>query len=244
MTPAAAINTALSETFRGADGQLLAVTLEPALSDEELGALEAKLRAKLPEAIREVLRICSGFHFPPIGFVDLRGQDNSALIEILPNCRMLAGDRLGNRWVVETSARTGEWAPVLYLCHDPAVLVIQAKDVADFLTQVFHLGRSGQPSAIDLISSETVHTLWATDPFLEPVEIARQSTDTELAVFAQQLPDGWKIADLRSCTVGRGFSWGRYGPDAELRRAGGELLFGVGPTTTHSLLRRLLRLTA
>jgi len=38
------------------------------------------------------------------------------------------------------------------------------------------------------------------------------SENLELKNFAKQLDETWELIDLRSCAVGDGFSWGRYGP--------------------------------
>ena len=56
---------------------------------------------------------------------------------------------------------------------------------------------------------------------------ARQAQDGAVAKFSEQLPENFGVADLRSKKVGSGFSWGKAGPRADIRRNGAELIFGV-----------------
>lgn len=239
MAPIKAIELALSESLRDSSGLSLTVLRKPGLSDDEIAAFEAQLPGPLPQPIRELLSFCAGFGFPPVGFVDLRGEETSGLEEILPRGRVLLGDGFGNQWVIDVDTGSGVWGPVFFVCHDPPVLVLQSVDLAEFLDQVFDLGRPPKRSAIHHVRTEVVRQVWTADPFLNPVEGFRQVADETLATFARQLPDGWMVADLRSLQPAQGFAWGRFGPNTCLRRSESDLIFAAGPPQRRGLLQRL-----
>jgi hypothetical protein len=83
--------------------------------------------------------------------------------------------------------------------------------------------------------------IWKADPWLISARDARTVQDPVVSNFAGQLPENFRLADLRSREVGSGFSWGLAGPNAEVRRDGAELLFGVEQKAPSFLKRVLTR---
>ena len=68
--------------------------------------------------------------------------------------------------------------------------------------------------------------------------------DDALRAFAATLDGRYTIVDLRTPTIGMGFSWGRHGPATEIRRDGYRRLFGYAPAEPKpksGLLGRLFR---
>lgn len=225
-TPKQVLEAALRERFVDGYGEELHLELEPGLSDEEIAG---RFPAPLPSEIRELLRRTSGFAFPfseILEAISFTGE-SFGLEEIFPTAVQIAQDNFGNSWIVDVHPDTGLWAPVFYVCHDPPVAVLQSLDLATFLDEVLNLGRPGRRSALVQVHEETADTIWSDNPGLIPVPEARQSRDTLLRAFAEDLPDGAQIADLRAGTIGSGFSWGLHGTQTIVRRHGAERLFAL-----------------
>ena len=209
------------------------IRLQPPLSQDELAQVETEAGRKLPADLHELLLLCGGFE-SPAGTVDFGGRDMS-LATPFASIPVLA-DGNGNFWIVdlEPDQHTG---PVMFWCHDPAVMVIQAPTLSEFLQQIIDVGRDTDRLAF--IRKQRSHEIWASDPYLVPVEEARQSADPDLAAFAQELADSFFIADLRKCEIGSGFSWGKS--DSDVRRLKDKLIFGVEKKTKKSLFGSLFK---
>ena len=82
-------------------------------------------------------------------------------------------------------------------------------------------------NTLDYVRNAATTRIWRDDPWLVSVQDARLAHDGAVSKFAEQLPDNYRVADLRSRKVGSGFSWGKAGPRADIRRNGAELVFGV-----------------
>jgi hypothetical protein len=54
---------------------------------------------------------------------------------------------------------------------------------------------------------------------------AQSSGNQVLRLFAERLDPSCVIVDLRHAHVGSGFSWGRFGPNTHVIRAGPEPIF-------------------
>src|SRR5207248_8144512 len=75
-------------------------TLMPGLSDEEIGRLQRRISAPIPEPIRELLRYAAGFQLPSVGSVQFTGAGTVDLPGALPESLALLADGSGNSWVV------------------------------------------------------------------------------------------------------------------------------------------------
>ena len=202
-------------------------TLMPGLSDEEIGRLQRRISAPIPEPIRELLRYAAGFQLPSVGSVQFTGAGTVDLPGALPASLALLADGSGNFWVVDIDPANGAWGPVFFVCHDPPVLAMQAPELGAFLFQILAPAESTPGNALAYVQDECVARIWKHDPWLTPAREAGASHDPALFRFAQQVPDTFRIADLRSREVGSGFSWGSAGADAEVRRAGNDLIFAA-----------------
>jgi len=145
-------------------------------------------------------------------------------------------DSNGNFWVVDIEPEQHTGA-VIFWCHDPAVMVIQAPTLSEFLQQILEISKPGQTNLLRFVRKERSRQIWVSDPYLMPIEEVRQSNDPELAVFAQELSGTVDIADLRKCEIGSRFSWGKT--DSEVRRYKDKLIFGIEKKRT--LLGKLFR---
>lgn len=203
------------------------VALSPGLSEREIGEFQEQLQSPIPKEIRELLLYSAGFDSKPFGAVRFTGHEGFELAEVFPRSVPLLPDGCGNFWIVDINPQNGAWGPVFYACHDPAVVAVQAADLGTFILQLLDPTRSEPREAVHYVHEESVRLIWKNDPWLISVRDARQDPDSTVSNFARQLPENFRVADLRSMKVGAGFSWGKAGPNADIRRSGTDLLFGV-----------------
>lgn len=227
------------------EGAMQTVKLMPGLSEAELAQFQKTLPRPMPESVREALLYAAGFDAKPIGSLRgkalqlrLAGHDSFEFDQAFPKAIDLLPDGSGNFWVIDIDRETGDWGPVFYARHDPAVIVVQAPDLPTFLSQLLRPAGSG---TLESVVGEAVTRIWNDDPLLMSEADARASTDTTLSSFAKTLPSNFMIADLRSRTIGSGFSWGKAGPSAEVRRCPGALIFAVEQKKTRFLSRLFSR---
>ena len=74
---------------------------------------------------------------------------------------------------------------------------------------------------------DRLFNVWGKNPGAQSYEDAMAATDSALRDFAATLDPTFEIVDLRNAAVGFGFSWGRYGPQTVIRRAGELPIFAV-----------------
>jgi hypothetical protein len=211
----------------------------PGLSKEELIQFRKELGGVMPNDIDELLQYSAGFDYKKIGTVRFTGHEGFEFEEVFPCSVALLPDGFGNFWVVDVNPKSGSWGPVFYVCHDPPVVVVQAPELSTFLSQILDPHYSYPKNALNYVRKEAAMRIWRDDPWLTSVHDARILQDSHVSTFAKQLPDDFLIADLRSTEVGSGFSWGKAGPNAVVRRGGTDLLFGVQKTPP-GLLKRFL----
>src|SRR6185503_731874 len=126
-----------------------------------------------------------------MGTVDFLGRGMS--VETFFKSVPILADGLGNFFVLDAQSRQDSGGPVLFWCHDPPVAVVQAPTLAGFIEQVL----SGDENALTDTREQATMRIWSGDPYLVPVEQARESDDVVVAAFAKGLPDGYGVADLR-----------------------------------------------
>lgn len=218
-------------------------TLLPGLSAQELGQFRKQVGGSIPADIEELLVYSAGFEYKPVGTVRFVGHEGFEFVAVFERSIPLLPDGCGNFWVVDISPESGAWKSVFYACHDPAVISIQAPDLSMFIAQVLAPNESNPKNALNYVRNEAVPRIWKADPWLISVHDARASRDPVVSSFAEQLPENFRVADLRSREIGSGFSWGLAGPSTEVRRARTELLFGVEEKAPSFLKRILTRMT-
>jgi hypothetical protein len=154
--------------------------------------------------------------------------------EIFPRTIALAHDGCGNYWIVDVAAERRPLAPVFFACHDPPVILYQAESIAAFLEEVVRMYRPPHRSLVEDVRTDGLFEVWRKNPGALTVAEAR-SRDEALRTFASSLDDRFTIVDLRGAAPGMGFSWGRHGPRAELRRHPVLPIFAYAPRPKRSL---------
>lgn len=222
------------------DGEVTIVELEPPATDEQLRRLEASLPCRLPDEIRDALRVTTGLANGPLETFSLLDLEGFGLEEVFPHAYSVAHDGFGNYWVLDLLPETTDWGPVYYACHDPAVIAYQAPTIESFLRDLVAMAPDDPRSPIDRVHEGGVNRIWRENPGLVSQGAALASADPVLREFASTLPAEAMIADLRDARPGDGFSWGRHGPRTEIRRFGTARVWAVlRPPPKPGLLSRL-----
>jgi hypothetical protein len=217
------------------------VTLLPGLSEQEIARFQERLPGALPDDVHQLLLYSAGFDSKPFGTVRFSGHGLFEYAEVFPKSLPLLPDDCGNFWVVDVNPQNGAWGSVFYACHDPAVIVVQARDLMMFLSQLLDPSQSEPKDAVHYVHDQAASLIWEHDPWLVPVQDAQKAQDAVISKFAEQLPDNFRIADLRSAEIGSGFSWGKAGPTAGIRRNGTDLIFAVEQKSPGFLSRMFSR---
>jgi hypothetical protein len=106
------------------------VSLLPAITSDQLDGFQRALgRTHIPADMHDLLAFATGFAFAPVGTVDFLGRDLS--VETFFHSVPLLGDGFGNFWILDAEPQD-RWTAVLFWCHDPAVVVIQAPALPAF----------------------------------------------------------------------------------------------------------------
>jgi len=234
------IKTAQASSLIDEDGDEIALELMSPLSTEEIDDFAATLPCPLPDEVRQLLSYTRGFEAVVADIVDFTGE--SCLFgqeELFPNGIPIAADGFGNFWVVDLSERSNAFGPVYFACHDAPVILYQCDSLDEFLTELFRACTPPHKSLIDDVHEDRLHNVWRTNPGVLSRSECLTSSDSELEAFARTLDSSWSIVDLRAVTPGMGFSWGRYGPNTQLKRHGLLPIFAY--TRPNGFLRRLFR---
>ena len=227
MTALEQLKLIIDERYVTEDGEEFGIVLKEGLSDYQIDQLAAQLpSAQIPPEIRDLLRYTAGFSFAGLDEISFDGVNQFGFENIFPASVQLAGDGAGNFWIVDVNP-LGEWGPVFFVCHDPAVVVKQAEDLAEFIQLIDELGKKPDQSTLSLFLERTMMRIHGQDHGFMDIASARSSPDIVLRDFAAGLPDHFVVADLRNTPIQTGFAWGKYGPDiASTVRHENELLWG------------------
>lgn len=239
MTAVDRIKAAQQAELVDKDGKPIHYKFLPPQSEEQIDALQKSLGQPLPRELRELLAFCSGILCClDIDFTDRRKAFEAK--EIFPDGLPLATDGSGNFWVVDLTPDTAETAPVFFACHDPPVILFQSGDVTTFLSEIFRMDTPPYKSLVVEVLGDELFQVWERNPNVISQATAASSSDSALSAFASQLPPQFQIVDLRNVSPGMGFSWGRYGPQTEIRRYGHERIFAYAKPPKMGLITKLL----
>lgn len=212
------------------DGPAERLELLPPLSRGAIDELEARIPCPLPDPIRELLLHTRGFANGPLESLRFAGLWTFEFPEVFPCPIDIAHDGFGNYWVVDLTPTSTTWGPIYFVCHDPPVLVLQSPNLSHFLLEVLKLGGPERSrSLVDAVHEDHASRIWRENPDLMDRDECVASDDPALRSFAEGLPPGATVRDLRDAEVGDGFSWGRYGPRTQVRRAGDQPVFACEP---------------
>lgn|GEM_PF-3112471 len=190
----------------------------------------------LPPEIRKLYAYAGGFSLygddyswdPPSG-----GQ---ALPGVFDQPVGIWEDGLGNSTAVDIGPETGAWGAVLFLCHDPAMVVVEAPDFSGWLQWLLDQCRKLPVTGKDesSLEEEAGVLTWARlDPRRErtlgPADALSPGDDAVLGAFLGRLPPGAVVFDLRAPQPGDFVDLEPFTPDVKYQRAGEGLLFAALP---------------
>ena len=242
MSLASTLRSLRGRRLRDEDGREHVIELLPPAGEAELARLAASLPGPLPDDVREALLVSTGLANGPLESFSLLDLEGFGLEEAFPSAYSIAHDGSGNFWVLDLLPGTVAWGPVFYACHDPPVIAWQAESVERFLLDVVAMWEPGARSPVSLVHNEIVHRVWREHAGLRPITEVTASGDPVLSEFGGTLPDSALVADLRRASVGDGFSWGRFGPRTEIRRAGHAHVWAlIPPERKPGLWQRLFK---
>jgi hypothetical protein len=208
------------------DGDEEALRLLPPLTESDIATLEAGLPCSIPADVRDLLAVTRGFENGPLESVDFGGVPGGfGMEEIFPHALALAHDGYGNYWIADLQPHSLGWAPIYFVCHDPAVIAFQSSSLEHFVAEILRFANPPHESELDTVHEQVAMEIWQNNPGTLPVDKASSSEDDVLRAFARSLDDSFSIIDLRAARVGDGFSWGRYGPQTKVIRHGPEPIF-------------------
>lgn len=235
MTPKQQLESILSNQYESEDGDLYKVELLGGLTDVEIENLKSKLpKNKLPNQIEELLRFSKGFEFYGLEEIRFDAFGDFGFEEMFPNSIQLAGDGFGNFWILDIDSQ-GNWNSVYYVCHDPAVIVKQSENLAEFIKHVDEFGLKKKQSNLNIIHEKTVMEI-----FSEKVGIMEKNEkdyDFENGQF--ELPEMFLVADLTNQPIKTGFPWGKLGPNTKIIRPTDEPIWIVEKRVKQGFLSKL-----
>lgn len=211
MSPLQQLKELLNDKFIDGGGKVHQATASKGLTMPEIEALRQLLPGKgMPDEIVELLRFASGFDCDFFEGISFTNVDTFNLEAFFPNIVELGGDGLGNYWLVDVDYE-GNWGPVYFACHDPAVIMKQAENLGDFIRQIHDHAKQGEKSLFHQLYGHSIYSInkLPRGGFIT-TEAAKTSGDKELMEFAAKLPPDYLVADLRNKPVGAGFAWAQY----------------------------------
>jgi cell wall assembly regulator SMI1 len=211
------------------DGEEVTIELLPPATPEEIRVLEASVPAPLPADIREALAVSKGILNGPLESFSLLDLAGFGLEELFPYPHSIAHDGFGNYWIIDLLPTSVSWGPVLFACHDPAVIVYQAATIDQFLVDTMAMWQPGPQSPVDFVHDQASLRIYREHPDLIAQSVALLSNDPVVAAFAARLPPSASLVDLRDPAIGDGFEWCRFGPKTLLWRCETDRLWAYAP---------------
>ncbi len=222
MDAQAILQDAKGTPFTSAFGERGIIELEAPISSEEIRKLSDELTSPLPLEYESLLAFCGGFE-SAIGFVDFY-PGYTIREDLFPHGLPIARDGVGNVWLLDLVAgEPTDEIPVFFGCHDPPVIVLQARSITAFIAEVIAYGRREPDNRITAIDEYTAN-IWKNDPGALTYQDCIQR-DSTLSQFAHSLGLDYEFGDMRHAEVGQGFADGKYGSDSITKRHDSERIF-------------------
>ena len=219
MTPKQLLESILLSQYESEDGDLYKVELHEGLTDSEIQSLKNRLPGHLlPQDIEELLRYSKGFDFRGFDEIQFDAFGYFGMEELFPYAIQLAGDGYGNFWILDIGV-DGSWNCVYYVCHDPAVVVKQAGNLAQFIQQIDDFGKLNTNSIIGEIHDVIVGEIWE-----QEITVIERDENDDLA-RRLNFPQKFHVGDLKNAPIKSGFAWWKHGPNTRIIRPEDEPLW-------------------
>jgi hypothetical protein len=194
------------------------------LSNDEIKGLEISI-GKLPQEFKKLLKLTRGIELGDarsIRFdIPVGGNDNLFLDALL-----LGTDDYGDYAVLDFSNNKNGIGKVIYYCHDPARVMISAKNLDEFFRAV--LPDSHRSNDRFLLSKDGEKKLFDLDVKTGNLEgEASFLNQRSFLNWKASLPPSAKIYFLDNAEMGDGFNWAQFGSNSSLERFKNKLIFSV-----------------
>ncbi len=185
-------------------------------------------RHRRPDSLRALIAATRGIDLGGRGQISFSGEPgHTGHPDLFPNALSLGTDGLGNEMVVELSPAQDRCGPVIYVCHDPPVVVIHSADLRDFVLSLATEDWGKEMCLPSKTIREAIDDIWARDPHAVPAGDKDRLPADLPAEFIAALGERGQITDLGGGRPGDGFSWGRFGPCPREFRLAERLVFGI-----------------
>jgi hypothetical protein len=177
-----------------------------------------------------LLGLCAGIE-GALDRIDFTGRELSLGFGsgvLLPHALPIAHDGFGNFWAVDLQPGSANWGPIHFCCHDAPVMLVQAATVQQFVSEVLKMYIAPRKSLIDDVHEDRLFDVWRKNPGVIAHANAVVSSDADIRTFAAGLDSGFELIDLRDAPTGMGLSWGRYGPNTEVKRFDSKPILPIG----------------
>jgi hypothetical protein len=132
MTLLETITFIADQTYYHEDGEAYSVALLPPMSVTEIAEFQSGMPENhLPEEVKEMLLITRGIEHPFLDEVSFDRHTSPWQKELLPKGISLATDGRGNDFWIDILP-DGSWGSVLFIDHDPPVLMRFSLNLQDF----------------------------------------------------------------------------------------------------------------
>ena len=225
----------LTNKYESEDGDMYQVEVMEGMSTEEIYNFRQKLPSQnLPNDIEELLRFSKGFEFYGLEEVQFDTFNYFGFVELFPRSIQLAGDGFGNFWILDIDLK-GNWNSVYFVCHDPAVVVKQAENLSQFISQVDEYGSKGGESTLGLVHDKVVFDIWNSKVGI----MEKNEKIYDYDSMDVELPETFLVADLVHQPIMKGFSWGKWGPNPKIVRLSDDPIWAVEKTVKQGWLSRI-----
>ncbi len=214
------------------------VPCQVVLHDPEEPIADSLIEQKLddlPPEIIELVERCGGFSIEQSGrsleFLEFTRAWSGPAQMLAPRCLELA-DYDGNALIAEVN-RGATSGPVWYACHDPEVLILQGRSLAEYLDRVIDVYRPQRRYADSAYGPDLAQRVWDVHdqspqaPHVLQADEARASADESVASFASSLPRHAVVFDFRMLRVGEGVSYDGLDPDGQCWHSSDPMLRAV-----------------
>ena len=148
MKPAEQLKIMAKTSYKDYEGKPFQIMLKDGMTKDEIEKLRRVSPKKtLSKELEELLQFSRGIKVKK-GFLDEIQFDyfgDFGFEELIEFNLTITHDWTGNYWIQEINGK-GEWGKIYFVCHDPAVIIKQADNISEFLSQLHEYFLNGDQS--------------------------------------------------------------------------------------------------